>query len=72
MKPDKRRSPAAALPSSVPSNNVTSTSDFTTLGAAAEGALREFPALYIAHKYGLPLAFARVVCELAEIGRRAA
>jgi hypothetical protein len=72
MKPDKRRSPAPANQSKEPGHNVCKPNHFTTLGDAAEGALREFPALYIAHKYRLPLAFARVVCELAEIGRKAA
>jgi hypothetical protein len=66
MKPDKR-SPAPTDQSREPGQIAYEPANFTTLGDAAEGALREFPALFVAHKYRLPLAFARVVCELAEI-----
>jgi hypothetical protein len=71
MKPDKRRSPAPAYQSKEPGHNVLKSDYFTSLGDTAEGALRGFPALYVSHKYRLPLAVARVVCELAAIGRRA-
>ena len=70
MKPDKRRSPAATSPSSIPGQNVTGTANFTSLGDAAEGAVRNLAPLYVSKRYRLPLTVARVVCELAQIGGR--
>lgn len=69
MKPDER-SPAPALARKVPGPDVLSSSQFISLGAAAEGAVSNFAPLYVAKRYGLPLTVARVVCELAAIGRR--
>lgn len=70
MKPDKRRSPALARQREVPSRDVLNKPNFTTLGDAAEGAVRNLAPLYVSKRYGLPLTVARVVCELAQIGGR--